>query len=91
MQAGADVNGTGCFVPPVVLAAYKGLDRCIQCLLRNGANPNVPDEVSSTLLFLNFNISCQLLGSMPILIVHNLLGQMFHTTLLGFRVISKGP
>ena len=51
------MNGTSCSVPPVVLAAYKGLDRCIQCLLRNGANPNVPDEVSSTFLFLNFNIS----------------------------------
>ena len=81
MQAGADVNGTGCSIPPVALAASKGLDRCIQCLLRNGANPNVSDEVSSTLLFLNFNISCQLLGFMPILIVHNLPGQMFHTTL----------
>ncbi|XP_066360085.1 uncharacterized protein [Miscanthus floridulus] len=44
IEAGADVNGTGCSVPPIALAAYKGLDRCIQCLLRNGANPNVPDE-----------------------------------------------
>jgi len=81
LQAGADVNGTGCSVPPVALAAYKGLDRCIRCLLRNDANPNEPDEVSSTLLFLNCNISCQLLGLMPILIVHNLPRQMFDTTL----------
>ncbi|XP_008678526.1 ankyrin repeat and protein kinase domain-containing protein 1 isoform X4 [Zea mays] len=43
-DAGADINGAGCSVPPVALAAYKGLDGCIQCLLRNGANPNVPDE-----------------------------------------------
>ncbi|PWZ26028.1 Ankyrin-1 [Zea mays] len=44
IEAGADINGAGCSVPPVALAAYKGLDGCIQCLLRNGANPNVPDE-----------------------------------------------
>ncbi|KAG0521562.1 hypothetical protein BDA96_08G172000 [Sorghum bicolor] len=44
IEAGADVNGTGCSIPPLALAAYKGLHRCIQCLLRNGANPNLPDE-----------------------------------------------
>ncbi|KAF8763063.1 hypothetical protein HU200_008913 [Digitaria exilis] len=42
VQAGADVNGFGCY-NPLAKAAEKGLTEAIKCLLEAGADPNVPD------------------------------------------------
>ncbi|KAF8683153.1 hypothetical protein HU200_045014 [Digitaria exilis] len=40
IQAGAEVNGSG---EPLAVAAQRGLTEAIKCLLKAGANPNVPD------------------------------------------------
>jgi ankyrin repeat protein len=43
-QARADINaGT---VTPLIAAAYAGSTDCIKCLLKAGADANIPDQVS---------------------------------------------
>ncbi|CAO2038326.1 unnamed protein product [Urochloa humidicola] len=42
-DAGADVNGVG-NITPLIAAASGGLTECMRCLLKAGADPNVPDE-----------------------------------------------
>lgn len=47
-QAGADVNGKGSYVSPLVIARMRGgyTDE-IRLLLKAGADPNIPDDVYS--------------------------------------------
>ncbi|XP_004964171.1 ankyrin repeat, SAM and basic leucine zipper domain-containing protein 1 [Setaria italica] len=42
-DAGADVNA-GSPLTPLVIAAGKGLTNCVKCLLKAGADANIPDE-----------------------------------------------
>uniref|UniRef100_A0A0E0MSG2 Uncharacterized protein n=1 Tax=Oryza rufipogon TaxID=4529 RepID=A0A0E0MSG2_ORYRU len=45
IKAGADVNGKGTVVTPLMLAASQGgYTNFIQFLLKAGANPNIPDD-----------------------------------------------
>ncbi|CAN6356867.1 unnamed protein product [Urochloa humidicola] len=43
IQAGADVNA-GSPLTPLVIAAGKGLNDCVKCLLKADADANIPDE-----------------------------------------------
>ncbi|KAK3135813.1 hypothetical protein QOZ80_5BG0423700 [Eleusine coracana subsp. coracana] len=46
IKAGADVNGKGSFVPPLVFATdHGGYTDFIRLLLKAGANPNIPDDL----------------------------------------------
>ncbi|KAF2948693.1 hypothetical protein DAI22_01g053300 [Oryza sativa Japonica Group] len=46
IKAGADVNGKGTVVTPLMLAASQGgYTNFIQFLLKAGANPNIPDDL----------------------------------------------
>jgi len=38
------VNGVG-NITPLIAAVSGGLTECMKCLLKAGADPNVPDEV----------------------------------------------
>ncbi|TKW29448.1 hypothetical protein SEVIR_3G394900v4 [Setaria viridis] len=43
IEAGAEVNA-GSPLTPLVIAAGKGLTNCVKCLLKAGADANIPDE-----------------------------------------------
>lgn len=46
IKAGADVNGEGSYVSPLVFATgYGGYTDFIKLLLKAGANPNIPDDL----------------------------------------------
>jgi ankyrin repeat protein len=49
LQAGADVNA-GHPLTALMLAAIAGYTDCIKCLLKAGADANIPDNVSFILL-----------------------------------------
>lgn len=47
LQVGADVNGKGSIMPPLLVAVEKGgCTNFIQLLLKAGADPNIPNMVS---------------------------------------------
>lgn len=53
-QAGADVNGKGSYVSPLVIARMRGgyTDE-IRLLLKAGADPNIPDDVYFYIYYLD--------------------------------------
>jgi hypothetical protein len=56
LQAGAEVNGEGSVMPPLVFATgHGGYTNFIQLLLKAGANPNIPDDVCVFAYFLRFS------------------------------------
>lgn len=55
LQARADVNaGT---ITPLIAATLTGSMDCIKCLLKAGADANIPDHVSFVLLLVHY-VSC---------------------------------
>ncbi|XP_072148567.1 uncharacterized protein [Setaria viridis] len=51
IEAGAEVNA-GSPLTPLVIAAGKGLTNCVKCLLKAGADANIPDEDGKFLIML---------------------------------------
>ncbi|CAO2191389.1 unnamed protein product [Urochloa humidicola] len=46
IKAGADVNGKGCLITPLVLATKRGgYTNEVRLLLKAGADPNIPDDL----------------------------------------------
>ncbi|KAL6643632.1 hypothetical protein ACP70R_018398 [Stipagrostis hirtigluma subsp. patula] len=60
IKAGADVNGKGAVMPPLVLATMRGgYTNFIQLLLKAGADPNIPDDVGQLPIVLAAQRECR--------------------------------
>lgn len=67
LQAGAHVNA-GVPESPLIAAATAGLTDFIKCLLKAGADANIPDDVTSILPLCLFVFTFVLLGCLSIVL-----------------------